>query len=237
MASPIATREVLLGVDPATAAAGDFAAVEVFSWVGSEPVTGLPVLQLVHLDRRQGLRVTQVSSWIAQLADWLVEQGAAGVTIGVDASGLGRPLVQGLQDRLKRHVVLGLILTGSDGQADRWDPTERLLYRAKNGLIAGLDRAFQNHRLKIAAKSQLAEQLLKELQALRATISRSGRLILDGPNPQFAKFDDLAMCAAQSIGIVDWLWTPATARLWRSLRPEALEAPAPVSLEPRELLQ
>jgi hypothetical protein len=98
-----------------------------------------------------------------------------------------------------------------------------MLYRGKMSVITGLDRAMQAGRLAVASKQPLAPILLDEIKSLRGKVSKAGRLLVDEPDPQYARFDDLVMCCGQGLAISEYFWTPSNKRRWEGLRPRNLQ--------------
>ncbi len=223
-------QNTLISVDPALATRGDFAAFLIFVRRGFEEKTTLPIADIPHIERHQGLRYTEIVDRIVDLRKYLLDDcGAATAHVALDASGSGRPIFQASRDRIG-PPVFGFSVTGAD--AHNLEPSQDdLLSVSRTAAILSLDSGFQSRRIHIAKQVKLATELKKEAESLSARVGAAGRMLINPPNIQHAKYDDLVMAAAQGWAICQKLWTPQAIARWRTYQPDMMNFrhPAPAS--------
>lgn len=205
-----AGRNVLVSTDPASAVAGDFTAISVLAHTGYwHPATGLPEIEVSHIERGQGQHHKAIIDRVEDIAIWLRSaKHTAPPAIIFDANGIGRPIAERAREVFTANVVVGFIATGSeDGRSDRYDPLTRTIYMSKLGHLASLDAAFQAGRIKIPKTLKHGRTLDKEAESLRATLSKAGRVVVSEPDSQIAQFDDILSSVAMGVAAADLLWT------------------------------
>jgi hypothetical protein len=225
MAVGWAGKNVLISTDPASAVAGDFTAICVLSHNGTwDEATGLPVVEVSHLERQQKMHHQDIIARVNHLADWLhTEKLTATPSVVYDANGLGRPIVERARENNSRPVY-GFIATGSeDGRSDRFDDETQFFYASKLGHLVALDAASQAGRLLIPAGLKLGSVLEAEAESLRATLSRAGRIIVSEPNSQLSQFDDLLNAVSMAVTVTNMLWTKSRIQRLRGLWPDRLQ--------------
>lgn len=206
----LAGRNALIATDPASAVAGDFTAICILLHAGTwHPVTNLPVVEVVHLERGQGQPHKAIIERVQVLADRLEHTWhTAPPAIIFDANGIGRPIAERAREVFPANPVFGFVATGSeDGRSDRYDPRTRIFYASKIGHLAALDAASQAGRLLIPKDLKHGATLQAEAQSLRATLSRAGRVIVSEPDSQIAQFDDILSAVSMGVAVADQLWT------------------------------
>jgi hypothetical protein len=118
-------------------------------------------------------------------------------TLVVDATGVGRPVVDSL--RQAGLAPVAVTITGGSEVSGH-----RRAYRVpKNDLISNLILLFQQRRIRIAASLHHAETLLRELEAMRMRITASG-------NDQYGAYgegehDDLVLALALALWLAERL--------------------------------
>jgi hypothetical protein len=92
------------------------------------------------------------------------------ITLVVDATGVGGPVVDLLRVAVKKAPIVPVVITGGDRPAYQ-DGRYRI---PKRDLIAGLTVTLETGRLKISQRLPEAKTLTKELSNMRVKISSSG---------------------------------------------------------------
>ena len=90
----------------------------------------------------------------------------ANVTLAVDYTGVGRPVVDLAQDRGLRPI--GIAITGGNNVS--WNEDKTRASVPKRDLIAGLQIAAQNDRLKVAGSLKFGPVLAEELAGFKVKI-------------------------------------------------------------------
>jgi hypothetical protein len=90
----------------------------------------------------------------------------ANVTLAIDYTGVGRPVVDLAQDRGLNP--LGIAITG--GNTASWNEDKSRASVPKRDLISGLQIAAQNDRLKVASGMEFGPVLAEELQSFKVKI-------------------------------------------------------------------
>jgi hypothetical protein len=120
---------------------------------------------------------------------------AHSVRVAVDATGVGRPVVDMLRDELRpsRTPLVAITITGGTAAThigSRWSVPKR-------DLIGAAQVALQTRELKIAAALPEAQTLADELRAYRVQISDDGRDSYG--NGRTAPNDDLVLATAIAV--------------------------------------
>ena len=206
-----AGKNCIIATDPASAVAGDYTAICVLSFAGRwHDHTGLPVVEVSHLERGQGQHHRAIIQRVEDMAHWLrSEKHTAPPAIVFDAGGLGRPITERAREIFVSNVVIGFIATGSvDGRSDRYDPRTQTLYMSKLGHLSALDAAAQAGRLIIPKTLKHGHTLEREAESLRAILSKAGRVIVSEPDSQIAQFDDILSATSMAVAAATVMWTP-----------------------------
>jgi hypothetical protein len=186
---------LILGAD--LGQARDPTAIAVGEVVGDE-------LHLRHLERLAlGTPYPMVIKRIGGLADAL-----SGVTAVIDATGVGRPVL----DQMREAGLDPVPVTITGGRSIIYDGA--MWKVPKRSLIRPLMAALEGGRLKVARGLAEAEVLVKELQAFQRKITATGHTAFEGA----AAHDDMVIAAA----LVTW-W----ADLRQGGRPGTQEPKAP----------
>jgi len=148
-------------------------------------------LRLRHLERvALGTPYPEVADRVAQVTGDARLAGRC--HLAVDATGVGRPVVDLLRQARPKATLLPVTVTG--GQAEGY---EQGFYRVpKRDLIAGLQVALQRRGLQIAAGLKFAQTLVEEMAAMEVKVTPAG-------NEQYGawregKHDDLVFAVALS---------------------------------------
>ncbi len=147
----------------------------------AEPVE--PDIHVRHLERLPlGTPYPRVAAHLGRLVRAL--PGPADLV--VDATGVGRPVVDLLRDQGLDVVAV----TITSGRTVRQDGDAWLV--PKTDLVRALAVAVENGRLKIAQRLALASVLMGELRAFERTIGAGGHTAFEGKG----EHDDLVIAAA-----------------------------------------
>lgn len=126
-------------------------------------------LQLRHLERvALGTPYTEVAQRAAQVTH--APQLAGCCELVVDATGVGRPVVDLLRKERPSGNVIPVTITGgsTEGSSDGY-------YRVpKRALISGLQILLQKGALQIASKLRYSQMLVKEMTEMRVKVTCSG---------------------------------------------------------------
>ena len=138
-------------------------------------------------------QVTRIAALVAS------PQLARNVTVTVDATGVGKPIVDLLRAALRPlgTPVVGVIISGgatATRVGSRWSVPKR-------DLIAAAQVALQTKRLKISSALPAAQTLVDELTAYRVTIGDNGHDSFG--NSREAANDDLVLAIALATYVAD----------------------------------
>lgn len=123
--------------------------------------------ELCHLSRARGLAYPKVAEQVREMMHELAGQGDAHPPVlAVDATGVGKPVVDLLRERGLSPVAI--IITGGNTVTEGDDKTKRV---PKIDLVSAAVVALQTRRLRVAAELPLAQTLVDELLNYRVTVS------------------------------------------------------------------
>jgi hypothetical protein len=118
-----------------------------------------------HLERHLGRPYTFVVERARALADLLSKAGE--VVIGFDQTGVGRAVADMLREAGISAPLYGVSITSGDAEASEGNE-----FRVpKKDLVAALQVAFQNGRIRIAKRLPLAELVTRELLNFRVKVT------------------------------------------------------------------
>lgn len=146
-------------------------------------------LRLRRLERLPlGMRYPEVEEWVTRAMDALAPQGRCELV--VDATGVGRPVVDHLRVARMRCGMRAVMVTG--GQSERSDAG--FDYVPKRDLMAGLQVLFEYGELRITRSLKHLEALKKEMADMQVKVTPAG-------NEQFGvwregEHDDLVFAVA-----------------------------------------
>lgn len=167
---------------------GDYTAINILETV---PVAGQskPQLHVVYLKRLRGVAYPLVIDEVAGMARWPALRGAK---FAVDATGLGRPIVDALREKvggLNAITITGGESVGSPAPGEWTVP--------KADLIASVQLLLQGRRLRIHDHLAEVEALKSELLNFGYQITESGRTTMAAVSGH----DDLVL----SVAMACWL--------------------------------
>ncbi len=146
-------------------------------------------LRLRRLDRLPlGMKYPEIEGWVQHVVESVAKRGDCELL--VDATGVGRPVVDHLREAGLGRKMRAVMVTG--GQSERSDGG--FDYVPKRDLIAGLQVLFEYGDLRIAKTLRYVEALKKEMADMRVKVTPSG-------NEQFGAWregehDDLVFAVA-----------------------------------------
>jgi Terminase RNaseH-like domain len=123
-----------------------------------------------HLQRWPlGTSYPQIATDVAQLAARLAQDGPAReVWLAVDATGVGRPVIDMLRrERMPGVKMVPILITGGDTETK----DGRVWHVPKRNLVGAVQVALQTGRLKIASALPETATLMQELQNFQMKIS------------------------------------------------------------------
>lgn len=180
----------IIGVD--VGQANDYTAITIL-----KPTTpdgaDRPTYDMVHLDRWKDDPYPEQVRQMGALMERVKGEGEA--TLIVDATGVGKPILDELHEAKLRPV--GVMITAGDRET-----REKGTYRVpKRTLVGHLQVALQSGRLRIPKHHRLARTLLEEFQGFRVKITASGhaRFGNDVSDWREADHDDLVLATALSV--------------------------------------
>ena len=159
---------------------------------------------LVHAERFRDLsypaQIERIRERYDELKRIANEQRDAVVRVVVDATGVGKPILDALREGGIQHA-LGVIITGGDATSSG-DGVTRV---PKRVLASSLQVALQAKRLQIAPELRLAETLLSEFRAFKVKISLAGhaRFGNDVGAWREAEHDDLVLATALGVWLLE----------------------------------
>lgn len=166
----------------------DFTALSVVELVRT---ASKPELHVVWLKRLRGVAYPLVIDEVAAMAQWPALRGAG---FAVDATGLGRPIVDALRERVSElHAVT---ITGGEAVNN---PAPREWSVPKADLVACVQLLLQSKRLRIHDHLPDLEALKSELLSFGYTINDAGRARMEATSGH----DDLVL----SVAMACWLAT------------------------------
>jgi hypothetical protein len=136
-------------------------------------------------------RVEQVVKTLAN-APATVDRTRAVVTLVVDATGVGGPVVDMLRAARLPCTMVPVEITGGSAET-RSGETWRV---PKRDLVVGLQTTLQQKALEIAARLPMRGELMNELLAMRATLTEGGR---DAYAAKEGTHDDLVIALALAV--------------------------------------
>jgi hypothetical protein len=153
--------------------------------------TPKPELHIVWLKRLRGVAYPRVIEEVAAMARWPALDGS---NFAVDATGLGRPIVDALRERIGNlHAIT---ITGGENVNS---PAPREWTVPKADLVAAVQLLLQSKRLRIHDHINDLETLKTELLNFGYTINDSGRTSMGAVSGH----DDLVL----SVAMACWLAT------------------------------
>ena len=166
----------------------DYTAVVILDELEGDPVTGVPRPKPTYvvrwLRRRRGVQYNAVLDDLALMADWPALHRAPFV---VDGTGLGRPIVDALRERIRG--VHAVVITS--GQAvTTAGPHES--HVPKVDLVGAVQMLLQQRRLTVDTAVEDAAVLRDELLDFGYTITESGRTKMEATSGH----DDALMALA-----------------------------------------
>jgi hypothetical protein len=126
-----------------------------------------------------------------------------GAVLGFDQTGLGLPVAEMLRGALGGSSVVGVVLTGGD-QARIEGVTH---YVPKSVIVANTVVMAETGRLRIAARMQGRDILVRELAAFKLRVSKAGNELFDAER---GSHDDLVL----SLAIATWIALRAQGANW-----------------------
>lgn len=198
-------RRWILSVDLGQSA--DFTAIGVL-----ERTPGPDVLR--HVERCElGTPYPKIAKRVKEISENPALEGDVDVLL--DATGVGRPVVDICRAEGIAHLVPILIVTGTHVSQDKWG----YWHVPKKVLVGSTQVSMQNQALKLPANHPLSDTMVKELRNFKMKVTDAG-------NQQFEAWrsgdhDDLVLMLAQS----QW-WTRRLRRpvMASTLTPEQAEA-------------
>lgn len=155
---------------------------------------------LVHAERFRDLsypaQIERIRERYDELKRIAGNQRGATVRVVVDATGVGKPVLDALREGGVKPLT-GVIITGGDA-VSHGDGVKRV---PKRVLVSSLQVALQAKRLQIAESLPLAETLLSEFRAFKVKISLTGhaRFGNDVGAWREADHDDLVLATALGV--------------------------------------
>jgi hypothetical protein len=158
-----------------------------------------------HIERTRGLSYPL----LAEKLRILIERLNGSVTVAVDSTGLGGPMMDYLRDAgLKARLVP---ITFTAGHETRHEGGAYFV--PKRELISNLGLLLETSRLRLSKTMKHASVLQRELESFTQTLSASGRDSYSAPTGQH---DDLLSALALSVWLAQregskggWLWGSA----------------------------
>ena len=183
---PTDPPRLFIGVDLAQTV--DYTAIAIVEQHGR---AGEAVYQVRHLERVE--RNTPYPMIVKRVAD-LARQPAVvdRATLVVDATGVGRPVVDLLRAELLTAPLLAVTITAGDAVSSEG----RSWHVPKRDLVAAIQVLLQTERLKVAPALPAAELLTRELSAFEVKLSASGH---DTYNARAGEHDDLVLAVALTV--------------------------------------
>lgn len=130
----------------------------------------------------------------ARVADHIMEQALGApyvgdVTLVVDATGLGGPVLE--QFRARMSPIIGISITGGSNTSRQGQD----IRVPKVDLVSTLLALSENRRISFAAKAQHLDALLQELMAFQGRLGDSGHTRYEGRGAH----DDMVMSLAMAV--------------------------------------
>jgi hypothetical protein len=126
-------------------------------------------LRLRRLERLPlGMKYPEVEDWVVRRMEGVAKHGEC--ELAVDATGVGRPVVDHLREAGLKCRIRAVMVTG--GQTERSEGGYD--YVPKRDLMAGLQMLFEYGELKIAKRLQHVEALRKEMADMRMRVTPAG---------------------------------------------------------------
>ena len=167
----------LLGLD--LGQAGDYTALAILEQSWPEDGSTTARYDVRHLERMPlGTSYPEVVAQVAQRVRALRELDAS-ITLVVDQTGVGRPVVDLLRDAALPCRMVPIMITGGQMVTQTEDQAgwvkEIGFHVPKRDLVGVLAVLFQSQRMRIARDLPVAQLLVQELLNFRVKISLSGR--------------------------------------------------------------
>ncbi len=163
----------------------DYTALSIVDMV--RPDAGPPE---IHVRRMERVRHQSYPAVVTRVASMLKDPALAGCPVIVDATGVGRAVVDMLRE--VATSVEALVIT-SGREVTNLGPNE--YHVPKNDLVAALQVLVASRRLKVSAADPLAAEFHKEMQSFGYEINDSGHKAFGG---QGATHDDLVLSVAMA---------------------------------------
>jgi hypothetical protein len=191
----------ILGLD--LGQAGDYTALAVLeqTWPESDDTT--THYDVRHLERMPlGTSYPEVVKLVGQRVHVLAEQDAS-LTLVVDQTGVGRPVVDLLRDAALPCRLVPIMITGGQTVSQTEEQVgwvkEIGFHVPKRDLVGVLAVLLQSERIRVAQELPAAQLLVQELLNFRVTISLTGRDSYGaGEEWRDGAHDDLVLATALS---------------------------------------
>jgi hypothetical protein len=139
------------------------------SWYASPPISSEPVEPLFHCRHLERLKLGTSYPNVAKHVKHLMQRLANQASLAVDATGVGRPVIDLLRTFDLQPV--GITITGGDTVTHEPGLGWRV---PKRDLVSSVQVLLQTERLKFAEDMPLVPVLVQELLAFRVKISDAG---------------------------------------------------------------
>jgi hypothetical protein len=124
-----------------------------------------------HLERLPlGTPYPRVAERIAEISGRVRTRANATPTVYMDATGVGQPIVDVVQERLPGGWVVPVYFTHGDRRSETGAPHETCITLGKAHMVSRLQALLQNHRLHLPRTPE-AETLTEELQNYEIRVS------------------------------------------------------------------
>jgi len=155
-----------------------------------------PTYEVRHLERWPlGTNYTQV---VAEVDARMRMLPVRGCPLIVDATGVGRAVVEAFRDRMRQQMLYAVIpVLITSGQAVRYNDKEDMHNVPKADLVAELNMHLLNRRLTVVPSLAEVRTLRRELENFQVKTTASGRDTFAAGRS--ADHDDLVMALAQAV--------------------------------------
>lgn len=216
-------HEILLSVDPAQTV--DMAGHVLMRL--EEVTTAGAVGRILGCNRTQRVTYDEQAAQIVRAAHNLHDLGAAGVNIVIDATGVGRGLLDMVRaaDPITANTI-GISIHG--GAKSHLDRAYNIIRVSKVSCVSFLDASFSGHRIKYHPQTPNLQTLESEIASLRANTTAGGNVTIEAGKGN----DDVVFSLAQgwyavaSSEIGSPVWSAANVSYFERLS----QAKAPVEM-------
>jgi hypothetical protein len=192
------SRGFILGLDLGQSI--DYTALAVLAW--TKEGRGKRGYGIRHLERFRGVTYDEIARRVARLVETPELQAEGRPYLALDATGVGRPVLDLLRAARIKASLLPILIHG--GQTVTWPNPETAYERPEIGvpkrdLCSAVQVLLQTNRLKVGSGVPLAETLAAELRNFRVRISLSGSQTFGaGPSAEWREgaHDDLILAVA-----------------------------------------